>query len=156
MQPDALIAVLLLLAVVCGIAGTMLGGTRTCGAGPGFFLGFLLGVIGVAIVACFPVLDRAKCPHCAERVKPEARVCKHCGRDLTPHARQRQATPIVERVEVLCSCGTLIGVPPWSPTAVKCPSCGSIRRVPNSAQSAQAADAVDWSQIPDSRFRRRG
>lgn len=24
------------------------------------------------------------CPHCAERVKKEAKVCKHCGRDLEP------------------------------------------------------------------------
>lgn len=23
-----------------------------------------------------------KCPHCAEAVQPEARVCKHCGRDI--------------------------------------------------------------------------
>jgi hypothetical protein len=23
-----------------------------------------------------------KCPHCAELVKPEAKVCSHCGRDL--------------------------------------------------------------------------
>lgn len=23
-----------------------------------------------------------KCPHCAETVKAEAKVCKHCGRDL--------------------------------------------------------------------------
>lgn len=23
-----------------------------------------------------------RCPHCAELVKPEAKVCSHCGRDL--------------------------------------------------------------------------
>lgn len=23
-----------------------------------------------------------KCPHCAELVQPDARVCKHCGRDI--------------------------------------------------------------------------
>lgn len=26
--------------------------------------------------------DERKCPHCAEIIKSEARVCKHCGRDL--------------------------------------------------------------------------
>lgn len=27
-----------------------------------------------------------KCPHCAEWVKPEAKVCKHCGRDIVATA----------------------------------------------------------------------
>jgi len=32
-----------------------------------------------------------KCPHCAEFIKAEAKVCKHCGRDVAvaaPRARQ--------------------------------------------------------------------
>ena len=31
-----------------------------------------------------PAPTMAKCPHCAEGVLPEAQVCKHCGRDITP------------------------------------------------------------------------
>jgi hypothetical protein len=27
-----------------------------------------------------------KCPHCAESIKAEAKVCKHCGRDVAPTA----------------------------------------------------------------------
>jgi hypothetical protein len=33
---------------------------------------------------------RVKCPHCAELVLKEAKVCKHCGRDLAP---VREASP---------------------------------------------------------------
>jgi hypothetical protein len=29
--------------------------------------------------------DTRKCPFCAEMVKPEAVVCKHCGKDLPPY-----------------------------------------------------------------------
>lgn len=67
----------------------------------GFLLGFLLGPIGV-LIALFSNAtsieiakqekemeeeqiksgELKKCPFCAELVKTEAKVCKHCGRDL--------------------------------------------------------------------------
>lgn len=36
----------------------------------------------VALMIKPDVSTRRKCPHCAEHVAAEARVCKHCGRDL--------------------------------------------------------------------------
>jgi len=32
--------------------------------------------------------DLCKCPHCAEAIKAEAKVCKHCGRDVPPLAHE--------------------------------------------------------------------
>jgi hypothetical protein len=54
----------------------------------GMIVGLLLGPIGLLIVFFLPDNELGKlkrsgntkqCPNCAEYVKPEARVCKHCG-----------------------------------------------------------------------------
>ncbi len=50
----------------------------------GISLSILLGPIGWLIVGVFMRSRLRQCPHCAERVKEEAKVCKHCGRDLPP------------------------------------------------------------------------
>jgi uncharacterized membrane protein YdbT with pleckstrin-like domain len=39
----------------------------------------------IADTAAHPRLER-DCPYCAERILARARVCKHCGRDVTPAA----------------------------------------------------------------------
>jgi hypothetical protein len=71
----------------------------------GFWIGFLLGPIGLIIVALLqPTVeveasraqqvssisreqiqsDTRPCPWCAEQIKPAAVVCRYCGRDVDP------------------------------------------------------------------------
>jgi hypothetical protein len=79
----------LVCAIVSGMVGSGKGRT-----GAGWTLGILLGPIGLIIIFVMPGNvekaeskaiesgDMRKCPFCAELVKREAIVCKHCGRDL--------------------------------------------------------------------------
>lgn len=79
------------------------------GRSPGgfFFLSFFLSfIVGILVVLALPpkskiettplsdrVIERdgeqlVKCPYCAEWVKTEAKVCKHCGRDIEAGIRE--------------------------------------------------------------------
>lgn len=59
--------------------------TRGYSAVAGILGGAFLGPLSVLMFAVSGVTRhdaRRKCPHCAEWIKPEASVCKHCGRDV--------------------------------------------------------------------------
>lgn len=74
-----------------GIVGGMIADSKGNSGCGGFILGVLLGPIGLLItyfssddekVKREKTGDTKKCPYCAEYVKREAVVCKHCGRTL--------------------------------------------------------------------------
>jgi len=80
--------------LVCAFIGMSIGKGKGKG-GAGFALGLFLGPIGIIIIAlmkedtakveaeALSSGEMRKCPYCAELVRREARVCKHCGKELT-------------------------------------------------------------------------
>jgi membrane protease subunit (stomatin/prohibitin family) len=88
---------------LCGVAaGINLSGKGRSGFG-GFLLGALLGPVGLVIALVMPRNEAAierqqvqrgesrKCPQCAELVKYEAKICRHCGADQTAAIAEAEA-----------------------------------------------------------------
>ena len=103
---------------VGGLIGYAIGNSKGRGA-EGFWLGLLLGIIGWIVVAFMAPSDAVTseraaiatviqgqaqdreergrmrpCPWCAEPIRPEARVCRFCGRDVEPASPESE----IERV----------------------------------------------------------
>jgi hypothetical protein len=89
----SILAVALFIGVICGgIAAAIASSKGGSGVGA-FFVGLLLGPIGV-LIACFmgdpqrlaetqmTQGNRKKCPRCAELVMAEARVCRFCNHEF--------------------------------------------------------------------------
>ncbi|MDP3720325.1 MAG: zinc ribbon domain-containing protein [Acidobacteriota bacterium] len=73
----------LLWVVVFALVGAAIGQKRGR-ALAGFFLGGLIGPLGWLVLLLGPDYSGQfrKCPYCAESVKTEAVICKHCGKSL--------------------------------------------------------------------------
>ena len=81
--------------VLCGLVAGAIGASRNVGFALHALIGFLFGPIGILTALLFKPTDEdkyrgqgdasglTKCPYCAELVKVEAKICKHCRGDLT-------------------------------------------------------------------------
>ena len=102
--------------IVCGIGAAAIASSKGRSAGAWFLGGLLLGPIGLLIVGFMGapapnVSSVRKCPFCAETILREAKVCKHCGREVEP--------VIAPKNTVNCSkCGTEVAI-----GATWCPKC---------------------------------
>lgn len=80
------LVLILVYAFVCGMIGMKIGDGKGRDRA-GFWWGFLLGVVGIIVVALLPPLapgNRYPCPSCAELILPDAQKCRYCGESVTP------------------------------------------------------------------------
>ena len=86
--------VLVIAWIVCGLISGGIASSRGASAGGGFFLGLLLGPVGI-LISCFMGGEAEKtakqvttgqkkvCPRCAEAVQRAALVCRYCGHEFS-------------------------------------------------------------------------
>ena len=99
--------------ILCAVAGTIADKKGRMGWAYFTISFFLSPLVGILIaVAQSPITkniekqqiqsgEARKCPHCAELVKLEAKICKHCGKDLPavePMSRIDSLTGMIEKI----------------------------------------------------------
>src|SRR3972149_4629275 len=101
--------------VICAIVAAIVAGKKNRNGAGWFFAALLLTPLMLLIILALPaepgtevqlaVRGLRKCPFCAEEVKAEAVVCKHCGKDLP----KMQAEPEAENLPKCPSCSSPVG-----------------------------------------------
>ena len=101
-----------LLWIGCGIFAAIVAGGKGRSFGGWLVLGLIFGIFALLAVGFLPKVeadtaiqnekvamsdsDERKCPFCAEIIKAEAIVCKHCGRDVPPIQIEQPASEQAE------------------------------------------------------------
>jgi hypothetical protein len=99
------VGIALIIWLLCGIGAGALANTKGRSASGWGCLGFMLGPIGLLIVACMDrgptETERAllngtlrKCPHCAEAITSDARKCRFCAEPVEPMVRPEPRRPL--------------------------------------------------------------
>lgn len=102
--------------ITCGIAAAVVAGTKGNSGCAWFFIGLLLGPIG--LVLSFAVGGSAgekfrKCPMCAELIRREAVRCRWCGSDVAEgQDRPLGSVPSTTAVSAARGSATSDAVPP--------------------------------------------
>jgi ribosomal protein S14 len=103
--------------LLCGVIAAGVYTSKGRSGAEAFIVGVALGPIGVLLALLTPSDTAAlehqavtsgamrKCPHCAELIRPEATVCRHCTRELAPAVvlGDTQARKIPYRAAAKCS-----------------------------------------------------
>ena len=122
-----------------------------------FFLGFLLGPLGLVLLLFIPMTqvqkdekalvrgELQKCPSCAEFVKAEAIKCRHCGDSLNIEDQPQQSVEIVEdeALKACPSCAELIEA-----EAIECLHCGT--RLNLAEQSQRPVGTLESGELESS------
>ena len=73
---------------ICAFVAGIISSAKGRSFSQGFFWGLALGIFGIIVVV---VLSKGQtCPYCAEIIKSDAVVCKHCGKKITEEQKEEE------------------------------------------------------------------